>query len=226
MKTNLPLITLAALLTAAPLFAADDEAGFVPLFNGTDLTGWKLRHPKGTASWSVKDGALVNDVSGGKHGTDLVTEKKFWNFTVRYEFMVPDNSNSGFYLRGRYEIQILDSWGVKEPKYGDCGGVYASCSEPKPDFPGRPPSVSASKPPGQWQSYDIVFHPPKNDAEGKVIRGSIPVLHNGVLVQDHVPIEVKATTTAKFQGVTPKGPLVLQDHGNPVRYRNIWIRPL
>ena len=76
------------------------------------------------------------------------------------------------------------------------------------------------------KSYDIVFHPPKPGAEGKVQPGSFTVLHNGVLVQDHIPIQGDASVSAKFSGATPTGPLLLQDHGNPVRYRNIWVRKL
>ena len=76
------------------------------------------------------------------------------------------------------------------------------------------------------KSYDIVFHPPKPGADGKVVPGSFTVLHNGVLVQDHIPIQGDASVAAKFSGATPTGPLLLQDHGNPVRYRNIWVRKL
>ena len=97
MKTIIALLTLAAVATTA--FAAD----FTPLFNGKDTDGWKLRRKDGHNSWSVENGVLKNTVNKGEHGTDLVTEKKYWNFTVKYEFQVPDNSNSGFYLRGRHE---------------------------------------------------------------------------------------------------------------------------
>jgi hypothetical protein len=86
--------------------------------------------------------------------------------------------------------------------------------------------VNAARKPGEWQTYDIMFRGPKVGEDGKVQPGSLTVLHNGVLVQDHVPVKGDATTAAMFKGVTPKGPLVLQDHGNPVRYRNIWLRPL
>ena len=87
------ITTLVAL--AVPVFAADDEKDFQPLFNGKDTTGWHLRNPKGPNSWSVADGVLKNTVNKGEHGTDLVTDAKFWNFTVRYEYQVPEKSNSG-----------------------------------------------------------------------------------------------------------------------------------
>jgi hypothetical protein len=86
--------------------------------------------------------------------------------------------------------------------------------------------VNASRKPGEWQSYDIIFHPPGKSEDGKTKPGSFTVLHNGVLVQDHTPITGEATTAAAYSGVTQKGPLVLQDHGNPVQFRNIWLRPI
>src|SRR2546423_12696522 len=86
---------------------AAEEEGFRPLCNGKDTTGWHLRNPQGHNSWTVENGILKNTVAKGAHGTDLVTDDKFMSFTVRCEYMVPDNSNSGFYLRGRHEIHIL-----------------------------------------------------------------------------------------------------------------------
>lgn len=88
------------------------------------------------------------------------------------------------------------------------------------------PLVNACRRPGEWQSYDIIFHPPRFSPDGNLQPGSVTVLHNGVLVQDHVAVKGEATTAAIFQGAVAKGPLVLQDHGNPVRYRNIWVRRL
>src|SRR6266853_3408233 len=108
MKKNLVFVSLLSVFAAGSLALAADEKDFTPLFNGKDLTGWHLRNPNGNHSWSIlPDGVLKNTVEKGTHGTDLVTDQKFWNFTVRYEYMTPDNSNSGFYLRGRQEIQIL-----------------------------------------------------------------------------------------------------------------------
>src|SRR5205085_2743054 len=96
---------LACLFVVVKGFAADK--GFVPLFNGKDMTGWTLRNPNAHNSWTVEGGILKNVLAPGQHGVDIYTDKKFKNFTVRYEYMVPDHSNSGFYLRGRHEIQIL-----------------------------------------------------------------------------------------------------------------------
>ena len=104
MHAILRSLALALLLPAAVALAAD-EAGFRPLFNGKDLTGWKLRNPAGHASWSVQDGLLVND-AGQQHGTDLVTTETFKDFTLRYEYRIPKGANSGMYLRGRHEIVL------------------------------------------------------------------------------------------------------------------------
>src|SRR5688572_30251783 len=102
-------IFLTISLMGASIWCANaaDEQGFRPLFNGKDLTGWHLRNPQGNKSWSVENGILKNTSTKEVHGSDLVTDEKFVNFTVKYEYLVPDNSNSGFYLRGRHEVQIL-----------------------------------------------------------------------------------------------------------------------
>jgi len=204
MKQTFTLIATLVLAFTAPAFAADTEEGFVPLFNGQDLTGWKLRNPQGYASWSVKDGALVNDVSGGKHGTDLVTEKKFWNFTVRYEFMVPDGQNSGFYLRGRHEIQVLGDYKGGKPSKGSNGAIYGV----------KEPDVFASKPGNVWQT-----------AEATIIGHKITVILNGKKIHDN--FECKRPTGAEIDNkVTEPGPIFLQgDHGN-VSFRNLRIKEL
>jgi hypothetical protein len=88
------------------------------------------------------------------------------------------------------------------------------------------PLVNACRKPGEWQSYDIIFHAPKEQADGKIDPGSFTVLHNGVLVQDHIPVEGPPTAAAALKGVATQGPVMLQDHGNPVRFRNIWLRKL
>src|SRR5262249_53703885 len=104
------LTTIAIASISAFTFAADDEKDFKPLQNGKDTAGRHLRNEKGHNSWTVEDGIFKNTVGKGEHGTDLVSDAKYWNFTVRYEYQVPDGSNSGFYLRGRHEIQILGDY--------------------------------------------------------------------------------------------------------------------
>ena len=199
----LPLLTALALaLTTA--FAADDEAGFKPLFNGRDTAGWKLRRANGHNSWSIEDGILKNTVNKGEHGTDLVTEEKYWNFTVRYEFMVPDGSNSGFYLRGRHEIQILGDFKSGKPHKQGNGAIYNQTA----------PSEFASKPGGEWQT-----------CEATIIGNKITVILNGKKIHDAVECNV-ATGSEIDKNVTEPGPIFLQgDHGT-VWFRNMRIKEL
>ena len=195
---------LATLALSATFTFAADEAGFVPLFNGKDTTGWHLRRKDGHNSWTIDGGVLKNTVNTGQHGTDLVTDKKFWNFTVRYEFQVPDNSNSGFYLRGRHEIQILgDFKGGKTAKGGN-GAIYNHTA----------PSEFASKPGGEWQT-----------AEATIIGNKITVTLNGKKIHDNVECN-KATGSEIDNKVTEPGPIFLQgDHGT-VSFRNMRIKEL
>jgi len=191
----------------------------IVLFDGKDLSSWKAQNG-GDPKWKLLgDGAMEVNGTGS-----IMTKEEYGDCQLHVEWATPSEvkgdsqgrGNSGVYLQGRYEIQVLDSF--NNPTYfnGQAGAFYGNAA----------PLVNASRKPGEWQSYEIIYHAPKKDAEGKTLPGSFTVLHNGVLVQDHTPIKGDATTSALFKGVTPKGPLVLQDHGNPVHYRNIWIRPL
>ncbi len=202
MKSLLALLTALALTVIT--FAADSEEGFKPIFNGKDTAGWKLRRPDGHNSWTIEDGVLKNTVNKGEHGTDLVTEQKYWNFTVRYEFQVPDGSNSGFYLRGRHEIQILgDFKSGKATKNGN-GAIYNQTA----------PSEFASKPGGEWQT-----------CEATIIGNKITVTLNGKKIHDNVECNV-ATGSEIDKNVTEPGPLFLQgDHGT-VWFRNMRIKEL
>lgn len=201
MKQLLSLVALIA-FTSTSAFAA--EEGFDPLFNGKDTTGWKLRRPAGHNSWSIAGGALKNTVNAGEHGTDLVTERKFWNFTVRYEFQVPDGSNSGFYLRGRHEIQILGDFKNGQATKGGNGAIYNLTA----------PSEFASKPGGEWQTV-----------EATIIDNKITVILNGKKIHDNVVCDV-ATGSEIDGNVKEPGPIFLQgDHGT-VSFRNMRIKVL
>ena len=184
--------------------SATDAADFRPLFNGQDLSGWKLRNPNGTPSWSVKDGILVNTVENGVHGTDLVTQDKFWNFTVRFEYKVPAGANSGFYLRGRHEVQVLDDYsGGKASDHGNAS-IYGF----------KAPDQFTSKPVGEW-----------NTVEATMIGNKITLIHNGVKVHDNVECN-RATGSEIDNKVNEPGPIFLQgDHGS-VCFRNLRIKEL
>jgi hypothetical protein len=202
----LALSLLACVLTCRAAQPADDNKDFQPLCNGKDLTGWKLRNPSGHHSWTVeKDGVLKNTVEkGGPHGTDLVTEKKFKNFTVRYEYMTPDDSNSGFYLRGRHEIQILGDHKKGEASITCNGSLY--------NF--KAPDKFVTKPGGEWQT-----------AEATMIGDRITVTLNGVKIHDNVQCR-KPTGGQLDDNVDEPGPIMLQgDHGT-VSFRNLQIKEL
>src|SRR5437867_10452092 len=181
---------------------AADEEGFKPLFNGKDTAGWHLRNPSGHNSWSVENGILKNTVNKGSHGTDLVTDERFLNFTVKYEYMVPDNSNSGFYLRGRHEIQILGDHAAGKASPTCNGAIY--------NF--KAPDKFVSKPGNEWQT-----------AEATIIGNKITVVLNGVKIHDNVECD-KATGSELDRNVDQPGSIFLQgDHGT-VSFRNIRIK--
>jgi len=224
-------LSLALLCSALAILAADKKEEAEPkvidpgppasdaivLFDGKDLSKW--RGEKGEPKWKLMDGVMEVNGTGS-----IITKDEFGDCQLHIQWAAPaevkgnsqERGNSGVYFQGRYEIQVLDSYNSKTYPNGQAGAFYGQTA----------PLVNASRKPGEWQTYDIIFHAPKAQASGAIEPGSFTVFHNGILIQDHIPIKGDATTAAKFKGVTPKGPLVLQDHGNPVRYRNIWIRPL
>jgi hypothetical protein len=194
-----------ALLSFSTLsLSAADEAGFRPLFNGTTTQGWHLRNPQGHNSWSVQNGILKNVSTKEVHGTDLVTDEKFKDFTVKFEFMVPDNSNSGFYLRGRHELQILGDYPRGKTSPNGNGAIY--------NF--KAPDKFVSKPGDQWQT-----------AEATMVGNKITLVLNGVKVHDNVEC-TKPTGGELDNKVDEAGPIFLQgDHGI-VSFRNIRIKVL
>ena len=179
--------------------------GWIQLFNGKDLTGWKTRGPN--TSWEVQDGVLANlrEKNGVKRrGVDIYTEKKFLDFKLHIEFKVPKGGNSGVYLRGRKEVQVHDSYGVAKPGSGHCGGIYSVAA----------PLVNACKPAGEWNTFDITC-----------VGNKITVYLNGKLIQDNVEVNRPTGGSLGGQLGTP-GPIMLQGNHSTVWYRNIWIKPL
>ncbi len=194
----------------------------VVLFDGKDLSKWA--HKDGSAAkWKVESGYTEVVAKTGY----IYTREAFGDCQLHVEFSEPtppkgesqDRGNSGVFLLGLYEIQVLDSYENKTYADGQASAVYGQ----------YPPLVNASRPPGQWQSYDIVFHGPRFDKDGKLLRPArATVLHNGVLVQDNVELSGPTAHGQRppYKAHAEKLPLGLQDHGNPVRYRNVWIREL
>jgi len=193
----------------------------IVLFDGTDLSQWEGENGR-PARWKIEGGAMVVNGTGS-----IRTKRSFGDCQLHIEWATPaqvegegqGRGNSGVFLMERYEVQVLDSWQNKTYYHGQAAAVYKQAA----------PLVNASRPPGQWQSYDIIFHAPRRDAAGQVVKpATITVLHNGVLVQDH--FEILGTTyhdqSPHYEKHPDKAPISLQDHGNPVRFRNIWIREL
>jgi len=203
----------------SPTLGAKPPEGAIVLFDGKDFNKWK--HPKkkegeDKVKWELVDGAMRVKPRTGS----IITRKQFTDVKLHIEFRTPfmpekrgqGRGNSGVYLQGRYEVQVLDSYGL-EGKDNECGGIYKV---------GRP-LVNMCAPPTQWQTYDITFRAPRFDGDGNSISNpTLTVLHNGVKVHDKT--EVTGSTTASLGGKAsrPAG-IYLQDHGNPVQFRNIWL---
>lgn len=186
------------------LSGAEKRERFRPLFDGVDLKGWHLRNPSGNKSWSAQNGMLVNEISKDKHGNDLVSDEKFRDFTIRFEYMIPKGSNSGLYLRGRHEIQIQDDFGVSQVRPGSNGGIYNT----------KAPPMNVSRKPGQWQQ-----------AEATIQGNRVTVTLNGVKIHEDVEVN-KATGGELDQKIDEPGPIMLQgDHG-AIAFRNIRIKEL
>lgn len=196
----------------------------IVLFDGTDLSQW-VSSNGADPKWKVVDGAMESVPRSGY----IVSKQKFGDCQLHVEFATPKTvkgngqgrGNSGVFLMGEFEVQVLDSF--ENPTYSDgsAGSIYGQ----------YPPLVNASRKPGEWQTYDIVFKRPRFSEKGALISAArLTVFHNGVLIQDGNdalgPTNwIRFSDYGKIAGKT-EGPLSLQDHGNPVRYRNIWVRNL
>ncbi|MDE0022543.1 MAG: DUF1080 domain-containing protein [Candidatus Poribacteria bacterium] len=174
-----------------------------PLFNGTDLTGWRLRQRKNSrpSRWVVQNGLLENTGSG----VDLITEETFGDCALKLEYMMPANSNSGVYLRGRYEIQMLDSYGKTYNNPAMNGALYRV----------KAPDVEVTRPAWNWQTLDILM-----------FKHELTVRLNGVLIHDRVPLTGPTGSNWLWNDNGLTGPHFLQgDHG-PVKFRNMWAMRL
>jgi|MDTC01.3.fsa_nt_gb hypothetical protein len=229
---NFRLLLATTIFAIASSALADEKTVKFPL---TDMSAWG----KNFGAWKVVEeakmdeanpkklvmkaggGTLVNGEAG--RTSNIFSAIHHGDLQVRVEFMVPKGSNSGVYFQGRYEIQILDSWGKKKVGFGDCGGIYQRW-ENRRGFEGHGPRENASLPPGEWQSFEVTFRAPRFDADGKKTANAVfvKVVHNGKVVHENVEV-TGPTRGAGFRDEQSLGPLMLQgDHG-PVAYRNLKL---
>lgn len=209
-----------AIVTPGEVGSAPSDA--VVLFDGTDLSAWSDTDGD-AADWSVANGAMT--VGGG--AGDIQTREGFGDIQLHIEWRSPaevvgvgqGRGNSGIYLMGLYELQVLDSYENRTYANGQAGSIYKQ----------HMPLVNASRPPGAWQSYDVVFTAPRFGPEGELESAAfVTVLHNGVLVLDHAKLEGPTLWIGEssYEAHPDRLPILLQDHGNPVSYRNVWVREL
>jgi hypothetical protein len=214
-----------------PVITPPDEVGGPPsdaivLFDGTDLSQWRAGDGKSPAKWIIRDGYMEAVKGSGP----VKTAQEFGSCQLHVEFATPANvkgngqgrGNSGVFLQGQYEVQVLDSYENKTYADGQCSALYGRAV----------PLVNVCRKPGQWQSYDIIYFRPIFNEQKEVTRkAAFTVLQNGVAVQAHEALEGGTDwrgrhAVSDYAYHADKGPISLQDHGNPVRYRNVWIREL
>lgn len=195
---------------------SDPPSDAIVLFDGSDLSRWK-----NADDWTVKDGVAV--VGKGP----ITSKDEFGDCQLHLEWSSPKpaagqgqgRGNSGVFLMGRYEVQILDSYENETYFDGQAGAIYKQ----------TPPAVNATRPPGEWNTYDIFWTAPRFDEEGELASPAyVTVVHNGVLILNHFELEgdTPFNRPPRYQAHPPQGPITLQDHSNPVRFRNIWVREI
>lgn len=237
MKSIVAIACMLLLSVAAPLLAEEGE--WIELVSKDGMSGWRAETGDWMnvfGAWAAHDGSkkinwnnkgvgvLVNGANGKT--VNLYSEVEHGDVELKLDFMVPAGSNSGVYFMGRYEIQILDSWGEENPQHSDCGGIYQRWKDDK-GFEGIPPRVNASRPPGDWQSFHVVFRAPRFNEQGEKIENArfVKVVHNGQTIHENQEV-TGPTRAAGFEDEQPKGPLMIQgDHG-PVALRDIRLRHL
>jgi hypothetical protein len=191
------------------------------LFDGKDLSQWRDQKTGGEAPWKIEDGAMISDKDY------IQTTNEFGDLQLHLEFKEPtppngdgqSRGNSGVFFMGQYEIQVLDCYHNKTYADGATAGIYGQ----------HPALVNACRPPGEWQTYDIIFNVPHFGTNGEVLSPAyVTVFHNGVVAQNHQAIRGATNwrVPGKYTPHGPTGPLALQYHNNPVAFRNIWVRPV
>ena len=209
------------IVTPGNLYSPPSDA--IVLFDGTDLSQWSSAASGEESEWILNDDGSMTV----KKGSGIETKEEFGSVQLHIEWKTPaeiegegqGRGNSGIYFQKEYEIQILDSYENVTYSNGQAASVYKQSI----------PLVNASRPPGEWQIYDIIFNEPVYDDQGyRLKKGTFTVFHNGVLVQNNVEIQgtTEHTGKPKLRNIKTPKKLYLQDHSNPVSFRNIWLRKL
>lgn len=209
------------IVTVGPT-AASAPSDAVVLFNGQDASEWK-GNDGGAVKWKIADGSMT--VVGGTG--EITTKKAFGDCQLHIEWRSPaevkgdgqGRGNSGIFLMGKYELQVLDSYANQTYSNGQAGSIYKQLI----------PLANASRKPGEWQTYEVIFMAPRFNEDGSVkIPANITIIHNGVLIQNHATLvgSTQFIGISSYEKHADKAPISLQDHGNPVSFRNIWIRDL
>jgi hypothetical protein len=199
-----------------PFQTTTAPTGAIVLFDGSDLSQWKSGDK--AAAWKVESGCAEINGTGS-----IETQEAFGDCQLHLEWATPaqvaghsqERGNSGVFFMGRYEVQVLDSWDNPTYADGQAAALYGQV----------PPLVNASRPSGEWQTYDIVFRAPRFDGDKLQTPAYVTVVHNGIVVHDRVALlgATRHREVATYAKHASQLPLMLQDHGNPVRFRNIWI---
>lgn len=205
-------------------FIAAPPADAIVLFDGTNLDNWTATDGTST-KWIMKDGAMQPTPDSGY----IQSKEQFGSCQLHVEFATPihvegegqGRGNSGVFLMGEYEVQVLDNYNNTTYPDGQCGALYGRMK----------PLVNVCRKPGEWQSYDIIFHRPIFEGDKVVKRATFTVIHNGVLIHDNVELSggtgwEGGSSISEYVPHGDTGPIKLQDHGNPVLFRNVWVRPL
>lgn len=208
-----------ALVAPAPLVSSAPPSDAIVLFDGRDLSRWKSGDKDG--QWRVEQGCATVNGTGS-----IETREAFGDCQLHLEWATPakidghsqERGNSGVFLMGRYEVQVLDSFENRTYADGQAGALYGQA----------PPLANACRAPGEWQSFDIAFRAPRFEGEKLLSPATVTVIHNGVVVQNQTEFigATRHRAVATYEAHGPELPLALQDHGSPVRYRNIWVRRL
>jgi hypothetical protein len=203
----------------SPALGKRPPTGAVILFDGSNLDAWESQNAGQAVKWKMLPSGVVEVAGGG----NIISKEKFGDHQLHVEFRLPymprefgqARGNSGVYLQSRYEVQVLDSYGL-EGADNECGGIYQVAR----------PLVNMCAPPLQWQTYDITFHAARLDANGrKVTSARITVVHNGVVIHDNLELP-RVTGGAVSEQEGQSAGLMLQDHGNPVQFRNVWVEKI